>query len=162
MKVLVQYRVGTQQGAESLHTQRPESPGTTSPSPRSPSPRSCGGGHIHVISRDQSKAFSLQTIMSHLGSQHSTQFQSISTFTLPANVPSAAFPSPALGQVSPSHSGTGAAHYTNQVRACWHQLFTLGLTQCGQGMVLSTTLMAIINHLQNSIQEDKFSGNWIK
>lgn len=42
---------------------------------------------------------------------------------------------------------------TSLVRACWNELFTLGLAQCSQVMSLSTILAAIVNHLQNSIQE---------
>lgn len=43
------------------------------------------------------------------------------------------------------------------MRACWNELFTLGLAQCAQVMSLSTILAAIVNHLQNSIQEGTFS-----
>lgn len=43
------------------------------------------------------------------------------------------------------------------MRACWNELFTLGLAQCAQVMSLSTILAAIVNHLQNSIQEGMFS-----
>uniref|UniRef100_A0A673XM80 Nuclear receptor subfamily 2, group C, member 2 n=1 Tax=Salmo trutta TaxID=8032 RepID=A0A673XM80_SALTR len=48
------------------------------------------------------------------------------------------------------------------VRACWNELFTLGLAQCAQIMSLSTILEAIINHLQNSIQDDKVSAERVK
>lgn len=41
---------------------------------------------------------------------------------------------------------------TSLVRACWNELFTLGLAQCAHVMNLSTILTAIINHLQSSIQ----------
>ncbi|KAG8548855.1 hypothetical protein GDO81_023786 [Engystomops pustulosus] len=51
---------------------------------------------------------------------------------------------------------------TSLVRACWNELFTLGLAQCSQVMSLSTILAAIVNHLQNSIQEDKLSGERVK
>ncbi|KAG2470439.1 NR2C2 protein, partial [Polypterus senegalus] len=51
---------------------------------------------------------------------------------------------------------------TSLVRACWNELFTLGLAQCAQVMSLSTILAAIVNHLQNSIQDDKLSGERIK
>lgn len=46
---------------------------------------------------------------------------------------------------------------TSLVRACWNELFTLGLAQCAQVMSLSTILAAIVNHLQNSIQEGRAS-----
>lgn len=42
---------------------------------------------------------------------------------------------------------------TSLVRACWNELFTLGLAQCAHVMNLSTILAAIINHLQSSIQD---------
>lgn len=42
---------------------------------------------------------------------------------------------------------------TSLVRACWNELFTLGLAQCAHVMNLSTILTAIINHLQSSIQD---------
>lgn len=42
---------------------------------------------------------------------------------------------------------------TSLVRACWNELFTLGLAQCAQVMNLSTILTAIINHLQSSIED---------
>uniref|UniRef100_A0A3Q1FSS5 Nuclear receptor subfamily 2, group C, member 2 n=1 Tax=Acanthochromis polyacanthus TaxID=80966 RepID=A0A3Q1FSS5_9TELE len=48
------------------------------------------------------------------------------------------------------------------VRACWNELFTLGLAQCAHVMNLSTILAAIINHLQSSIQDDKLSGERVK
>uniref|UniRef100_A0A8C7SYT2 Nuclear receptor subfamily 2, group C, member 2 n=1 Tax=Oncorhynchus mykiss TaxID=8022 RepID=A0A8C7SYT2_ONCMY len=51
---------------------------------------------------------------------------------------------------------------TSLVRACWNELFTLGLAQCAQIMSLSTILEAIINHLQNSIQDDKVSAERVK
>lgn len=47
---------------------------------------------------------------------------------------------------------------TSLVRACWNELFTLGLAQCAQVMSLSTILAAIVNHLQNSIQEGGFAA----
>lgn len=42
---------------------------------------------------------------------------------------------------------------TSLVRACWNELFTLGLAQCAHVMNLSTILAAIINHLQSTIQD---------
>lgn len=44
---------------------------------------------------------------------------------------------------------------TSLVRACWNELFTLGLAQCAQVMSLSTILAAIVNHLQTSIQDGR-------
>lgn len=42
---------------------------------------------------------------------------------------------------------------TSLVRACWNELFILGLAQCAHVMNLSTILTAIINHLQSSVQD---------
>ncbi|XP_013871492.1 nuclear receptor subfamily 2 group C member 2 isoform X2 [Austrofundulus limnaeus] len=50
-------------------------------------------------------------------------------------------------------SALGQEANTSLVRACWNELFTLGLAQCAHVMNLSTILSAIINHLQSSIQD---------
>ncbi|BFZ10955.1 hypothetical protein BsWGS_13994 [Bradybaena similaris] len=39
------------------------------------------------------------------------------------------------------------------VRSCWSELFTLGLAQCSATMCLPTMLAAILNHLQNNLQQ---------
>ncbi|KAM6977822.1 nuclear receptor subfamily 2 group C member 2 [Aplochiton taeniatus] len=62
----------------------------------------------------------------------------------------------------PAFSALGQKVSTCLVRACWNELFTLGLAQCAQVMNLSTILAAIIHHLQNSIQDDKASGDRVK
>uniref|UniRef100_A0A673XKK1 Nuclear receptor subfamily 2, group C, member 2 n=1 Tax=Salmo trutta TaxID=8032 RepID=A0A673XKK1_SALTR len=70
----------------------------------------------------------------------------------------------------PAFSALGQESNTSLVRACWNELFTLGLAQCAQIMSLSTILEAIINHLQNSIQDgvvccspvDKVSAERVK
>lgn len=62
----------------------------------------------------------------------------------------------------PAFQALGQDCNTSLVRACWNELFTLGLAQCSQVMSLSTILAAIVNHLQNNIQEDKLSGDRIK
>ncbi|KAJ7410815.1 Nuclear receptor subfamily 2 group C member 1 [Pitangus sulphuratus] len=41
------------------------------------------------------------------------------------------------------------------VKACWNELFTLGLAQCSQVMNVATILSAFVNHLQGSLQQDK-------
>ncbi|KAM9751557.1 nuclear receptor subfamily 2 group C member 2 isoform 1-T1 [Menidia menidia] len=61
----------------------------------------------------------------------------------------------------PAFSALGQEANTSLVRACWNELFTLGLAQCAHVMNLSTILTAIINHLQSSIQDDK-SGERVK
>nr|XP_023675129.1 nuclear receptor subfamily 2 group C member 2 isoform X2 [Paramormyrops kingsleyae] len=62
----------------------------------------------------------------------------------------------------PAFQALGQDCNTSLVRACWNELFTLGLAQCSQVMSLSTILAAIVNHLQSSIQDDKLSGDRIK
>uniref|UniRef100_A0A8C7YK22 Nuclear receptor subfamily 2, group C, member 2 n=1 Tax=Oryzias sinensis TaxID=183150 RepID=A0A8C7YK22_9TELE len=47
----------------------------------------------------------------------------------------------------PAFSALGQEANTSLVRACWNELFTLGLAQCAHVMNLSTILAAIINHL---------------
>lgn len=48
------------------------------------------------------------------------------------------------------------------VKSCWSELFTLGLAQCSQTMSLPTILMAILNHLQTALHQDKSSAERIK
>ncbi|KAG7520361.1 nuclear receptor subfamily 2 group C member 2 isoform X1 [Solea senegalensis] len=62
----------------------------------------------------------------------------------------------------PAFSALGQEANTNLVRACWNELFTLGLAQCAHMMNLSTILTAIINHLQSNNQDDKLSGERVK
>ncbi|XP_078091331.1 nuclear receptor subfamily 2 group C member 1-like isoform X13 [Mustelus asterias] len=55
----------------------------------------------------------------------------------------------------PAFQALGPDNNTALVRACWNELFTLGLAQCSQVMNLSTILTAIVNHLQTSLQQDR-------
>lgn len=41
------------------------------------------------------------------------------------------------------------------MKACWNELFALGLAQCSTVMNVGTILSAIINHLQTSLQEGR-------
>ncbi|XP_055047115.2 nuclear receptor subfamily 2 group C member 1 isoform X1 [Misgurnus anguillicaudatus] len=43
------------------------------------------------------------------------------------------------------------------MKACWNELFALGLAQCSHIMNVETILTAIINHLQTSLDEEKLS-----
>uniref|UniRef100_A0A672KG15 Nuclear receptor subfamily 2 group C member 2-like n=1 Tax=Sinocyclocheilus grahami TaxID=75366 RepID=A0A672KG15_SINGR len=61
----------------------------------------------------------------------------------------------------PAFLALGQECNTALVRACWNELFILGLAQCAQIMSLSTILAAIVNHLQSSIQDDKLSSERI-
>ncbi|XP_033982218.1 nuclear receptor subfamily 2 group C member 2 isoform X3 [Trematomus bernacchii] len=62
----------------------------------------------------------------------------------------------------PAFSALGQEANTSLMRACWNELFTLGLAQCAHEMNLSTILAAIISHLQSSIQDEKLSGERVK
>lgn len=44
---------------------------------------------------------------------------------------------------------------TSLVKACWSELFSLGLAQCSQVMNVATILTAFVNHLHSSLQHGK-------
>ena len=48
---------------------------------------------------------------------------------------------------------SGQDNDINLMKACWNELFALGLAQCSNVMNVSTILAAIINHLQTSLQD---------
>lgn len=48
---------------------------------------------------------------------------------------------------------SGQDNDINLMKACWNELFALGLAQCSSVMNVGTILSAIINHLQTSLQE---------
>ncbi|XP_024912309.1 nuclear receptor subfamily 2 group C member 1 [Cynoglossus semilaevis] len=50
----------------------------------------------------------------------------------------------------------------NLMKACWNELFALGLAQCSDIMNVGTILAAIVQHLQTSLQEDKLSPDRVK
>ncbi|XP_006633373.1 nuclear receptor subfamily 2 group C member 1 [Lepisosteus oculatus] len=62
----------------------------------------------------------------------------------------------------PAFQALGQDSDINLMKACWNELFALGLAQCSQVMNVATILTAIINHLQNSLQEDKLSPERVK
>lgn len=43
------------------------------------------------------------------------------------------------------------------MKACWNELFALGLAQCSDIMNVGTILAAIVQHLQTSLQEGRMS-----
>ncbi|KAL4624941.1 nuclear receptor subfamily 2 group C member 1 [Arapaima gigas] len=55
----------------------------------------------------------------------------------------------------PAFQALGQESNISLMKACWNELFALGLAQCSQVMNVATILTAIINHLQNSLQEDR-------
>ncbi|XP_048113201.1 nuclear receptor subfamily 2 group C member 1-like isoform X2 [Alosa alosa] len=50
----------------------------------------------------------------------------------------------------------GQENEINLMKACWNELFALGLAQCSSVMNVATILAAIINHLQTSLQEGQY------
>ncbi|XP_051916113.1 nuclear receptor subfamily 2 group C member 1-A-like isoform X1 [Hippocampus zosterae] len=50
----------------------------------------------------------------------------------------------------------------NLMKACWNELFALGLAQCSDVMNVATILSAIIGHLQTALQEEKLSQERVK
>ncbi|XP_036374218.1 nuclear receptor subfamily 2 group C member 1 isoform X1 [Megalops cyprinoides] len=62
----------------------------------------------------------------------------------------------------PAFQALGQDNNINLMKACWNELFALGLAQCAQVMNVATILAAIINHLQNSLQEEKLSAERVK
>lgn len=57
---------------------------------------------------------------------------------------------------------SGQENDINLMKACWNELFALGLAQCSNVMNVGTILSAIINHLQTSLQEEKLSPERVK
>ncbi|KAJ8393389.1 hypothetical protein AAFF_G00061110 [Aldrovandia affinis] len=62
----------------------------------------------------------------------------------------------------PAFQTLGQDSDINLMKACWNELFALGLAQCSNVMNVATILAAIINHLQNSLQEEKLSAERVK
>ncbi|XP_075456519.1 nuclear receptor subfamily 2 group C member 1 isoform X2 [Ascaphus truei] len=62
----------------------------------------------------------------------------------------------------PSFQGLGQENSISLVKACWNELFSLGLAQCSQVMNVTTILTAFVNHLHNSMQNDKLSTDKLK
>ncbi|NP_001087654.1 nuclear receptor subfamily 2 group C member 1-B [Xenopus laevis] len=62
----------------------------------------------------------------------------------------------------PSFLSLGQENSISLVKACWNELFSLGLAQCCQVMNVETILAAFVNHLHNSMQHDKLSSDKVK
>ncbi|KAM8973098.1 nuclear receptor subfamily 2 group C member 1 isoform 2-T2 [Pelodytes ibericus] len=62
----------------------------------------------------------------------------------------------------PSFQALGQDNSINLVRACWNELFSLGLAQCSQVMNVATILTAFVNHLHTSMEHDKLSTDKVK
>ncbi|CAI9544252.1 unnamed protein product [Staurois parvus] len=62
----------------------------------------------------------------------------------------------------PAFQALGQEVSTSLVKACWNELFSLGLAQCSQIMNVATILTAFVNHLHGNLQHDKLSGDKLK
>ncbi|KAG8439588.1 hypothetical protein GDO86_005686 [Hymenochirus boettgeri] len=62
----------------------------------------------------------------------------------------------------PSFVALGQENSISLVKACWNELFSLGLAQCSQVMNVETILTAFVNHLHSSSQHDKVSPEKVK
>ncbi|XP_063303165.1 nuclear receptor subfamily 2 group C member 1 [Pelobates fuscus] len=62
----------------------------------------------------------------------------------------------------PSFQALGQENTISLVKACWNELFSLGLAQCSQVMNVATILTAFVNHLHTSMQQDKLSTEKVK
>nr|DBA31064.1 TPA: hypothetical protein GDO54_006974 [Pyxicephalus adspersus] len=62
----------------------------------------------------------------------------------------------------PAFQALGQEVSTSLVKACWSELFSLGLAQCTQVMNVATILTAFVNHLHGSLQHDKLTGDKLK
>ncbi|XP_041080889.1 nuclear receptor subfamily 2 group C member 2-like isoform X2 [Polyodon spathula] len=124
-----------------------------------------GGASIQVISRDQSTPI-IEVEGPLLTDTHLTMPTPMPEYLNVHYICESAsrllFLSMHWARSIPAFQALGQDCNTSLVRACWNELFTLGLAQCAQVMNLSTILAAIVNHLQNSIQDEKLSGDRIK
>uniref|UniRef100_A0A8C5WD28 Nuclear receptor subfamily 2 group C member 1 n=1 Tax=Leptobrachium leishanense TaxID=445787 RepID=A0A8C5WD28_9ANUR len=62
----------------------------------------------------------------------------------------------------PSFQALGQENTISLMKACWNELFSLGLAQCSQVMNVATILSAFVNHLHTSMQHDKLSTEKVK
>ncbi|XP_060758939.1 nuclear receptor subfamily 2 group C member 1 [Neoarius graeffei] len=62
----------------------------------------------------------------------------------------------------PAFQALGPENGITLIKACWNELFALGLAQCAQVMNVEMILSAIVTHLQNSLEEEKLSAERVK
>ncbi|KAI4874666.1 hypothetical protein NFI96_031152 [Prochilodus magdalenae] len=62
----------------------------------------------------------------------------------------------------PAFQALGPENGITLIKACWNELFALGLAQCAQVMNVETILTAIVSHLQSSLEEEKLSAERVK
>ncbi|XP_052431843.1 nuclear receptor subfamily 2 group C member 1 isoform X1 [Carassius gibelio] len=62
----------------------------------------------------------------------------------------------------PAFQALGSENSITLMKACWNELFALGLAQCSHIMNVETILTAIISHLQTNLDEEKLSPERVK
>uniref|UniRef100_A0AAY5EY62 Nuclear receptor subfamily 2, group C, member 1 n=1 Tax=Electrophorus electricus TaxID=8005 RepID=A0AAY5EY62_ELEEL len=62
----------------------------------------------------------------------------------------------------PAFQALGPENGITLIKACWNELFALGMAQCAQVMNVETILTAIVSHLQSSLEEEKLSAERVK
>ncbi|XP_076860815.1 nuclear receptor subfamily 2 group C member 1 [Brachyhypopomus gauderio] len=62
----------------------------------------------------------------------------------------------------PAFQALGPENGITLIKACWNELFALGMAQCAQIMNVETILTAIVSHLQSSLEEEKLSAERVK
>ncbi|MCJ8743207.1 hypothetical protein PDJAM_G00091210 [Pangasius djambal] len=62
----------------------------------------------------------------------------------------------------PAFQALGSENGITLIKACWNELFALGLAQCAQVMNVEMILSAIVSHLQSSLEEEKLSAERVK
>uniref|UniRef100_A0A3B3T1G8 Nuclear receptor subfamily 2, group C, member 1 n=1 Tax=Paramormyrops kingsleyae TaxID=1676925 RepID=A0A3B3T1G8_9TELE len=62
----------------------------------------------------------------------------------------------------PAFQALGQESNISLMKACWNELFALGMAQCSHVMNVATILAAIISHLQSGLQEEKLSAERVK
>lgn len=62
----------------------------------------------------------------------------------------------------PAFQALGPENGITLIKACWNELFALGLAQCAQVMNVEMILSAIVSHLQSNLEEEKLSAERVK
>ncbi|KAI5617762.1 nuclear receptor subfamily 2 group C member 1 isoform X1 [Silurus asotus] len=62
----------------------------------------------------------------------------------------------------PAFQALGPENGITLIKACWNELFALGLAQCAQIMNVEMILSAIVSHLQSNLEEEKLSADRVK
>ncbi|XP_031438350.1 nuclear receptor subfamily 2 group C member 1 [Clupea harengus] len=62
----------------------------------------------------------------------------------------------------PAFQALGSENGIMLMKACWNELFALGLAQCSDVMDVSSVLTTIVQHLETNLSEEKLSAERVK